>query len=197
MEKWVSVFCSFFFWAQLGRPLSSTHSRADPVASSSERLVFRLLFLLGKHKGGWGVRGGVFGCLLISSESRAGRQGNAHFHVLCEAISPREHSNPSSPARWVRTQAKLPPFTLAYLFLVVCILPLSWRWHTRVHANTHACTRTCSFFYSRVIHASFQITVLIKCSHTLECRLNKLKCESCFFRRDPRKQIPFLSFFAP
>lgn len=35
------------------------------------------------------------------------------------------------------THTALPPFTLAYLFLVVCILLLSWRWHTCVRTHKH------------------------------------------------------------
>lgn len=126
----------------------------------SERLVFHLLFLLGKHKGEY-----LAVCLSPSSPALVDRR--THTSRSFVKWFPYMNTHMHTDTHPQHTHAKLPPFTPAYLFLVVCILLLSWRWHTCMHTHTHILLKKCAqalFASSRVIHASFQITVLIKCS---------------------------------
>lgn len=90
----------------------------------------------------WENTRGIFGCLLISSESRAGRRGTHTSMPLWSDFPTRTHMHTHTHS--THTHAKLPPFTRAYLFLVVCILLLSWRWHTYAHAHTHKCAHVCA-----------------------------------------------------
>lgn len=112
---------------------SVPHSRPDPVASGLSGWYSTSCFR-------WENTRGIFGCLLISFESRAGRQENTHFQVLCEVISLHERTHARTRRTHTHMHTELPPFTPAYLFLVVCILLLSWRWHTS--AGTHIHTRS-------------------------------------------------------
>lgn len=112
---------------QLVRSGSAAHSRPDPVASV------------------WvvGIPPPVF----------AGKTEGEYLAVCLSPLSPTlvdRRTHTSSPlwsdfptqalkcTHLVHTHTELTPFTRAYLFLVVCILLLSWRWH--IHACTGAHT---------------------------------------------------------
>lgn len=141
----------------------------------------------------WENTRGIFGWLLISSESRTGRQENTHFQAFVKWF-PYANTHRHTHAHTRYTHTRRAPSIHPRLSLPGCLHPAAQleMTHTRAHAHTLVQTCTSSYTHSRVIHASFQITVLIKCSH-MEQKLNKPQCPNQavgrFFRSDPRGRL--------
>lgn len=92
----------------------------------------------------WENTRGIFGCLLISFESRAGRQENTHFQVLCEVISLHEHTH--AHRRTHSTHTCRAPSIHPSLSLPGCLHPATQleMTHTRAHTYTHTLIKTCT-----------------------------------------------------
>lgn len=107
----------------------------------SEWLVFRLLFLLGKHKG----RMWLSAYLL-----RVPRwwTGEHTLPGLCEVISPRAHTY---------TRTRKAPFIHPRLSLPGCLHPATQlemtHTHTRACTHVHTSTRTCTSPYARSLES--------------------------------------------
>lgn len=121
-------------YVQLVRSGSATHSTPDPMASVWVVGIPPPVFA--------GKTQGEYLAVCLSPPSPALVDGEHTLPCLCEVISLHEHI--CTHTHGTHTHAKLPPFTRAYLFLVVCILLLSWRWHTYAHAHTHKCAHVCA-----------------------------------------------------
>lgn len=171
------LYCSLvFLWVRHGSP---AHSRPDPVASLWAVGISPLVFA-GKTQGGWGV--GVFGCLLISSESRTGRQGNTHFQVFvkwfphkCELAHTLDTHTCNAPS--IRPRLSLPG----------CLHPAAQL------EMTHTCARKHTHVYAHMLLRSLKSHSCFlsnHCSHNpltytcTEWKPNKRKCPSAAHRRD-------------
>ena len=149
----------------------------------------------------WENTRGIFGCLLISSECRAGRQENTHFQAFVKWF-PYVNTHMHTGAH-THTQSSLHSPALISSWLSASCYSAGDDTHARTHTHTHTHTHShgharAPYAHSRVIHASFQITVLIKRSQKTERKLNKPRrpneAVGHSFRSNPRDQPPVLFF---
>lgn len=121
---------------------SVAHSRPDPVASGLSGWYSTSCFR-------WENTRGIFGCLLISFESRAGRQENTHFQVLCEVISLHAHTHthalvartPTHRNAHARTPSSLHSPQLISSWLSASCYSAGDDTHARARTYTHALVR--------------------------------------------------------
>ena len=138
---------------------SAAHSRFDPVASVWVVGIPPPVFA-GKTRGEY-----LAVCLSPPSPALVDRRTHTS-RPLWSDFPTRTHT--CTHTHTLDTHTCRAPSIHPRLSLPGCLHPATQleMTHTRAHTHTHMNTCTRSYAHSRVIHASFQITVLIKCSHT-------------------------------
>lgn len=140
----------------------------------------------------WENTRGIFGCLLISSESRAGRQGNTHFHAFVKWFP---YTNTHAHTHTVHTHmlSSLHSPALISSWLSASCYSAGDDTHTRTPTHTNA--HTYVPLRSLKSHSCFLPN---HCSHKIlthiEWKLNKpryLKAVGLFFRRNQRHYYLF------